>query len=43
MNLFTKIETVTDIANKLTVTKGEGEEGINWEIGIDVYTRLYIQ
>ena len=34
---------VTDVENKLTVTKGEGEEGINWETGIDIYTLLYIK
>ena len=28
---------------KLTVTKGERRGGINWEIGIDIYTLLYIK
>ena len=32
--------TVTHVENKLM---GEGEEGINWEIGIDIYTLLYIK
>ena len=32
---------VTDVENKLMVTRGEGEEEINWEIGIDIYTLLY--
>ena len=35
---------VTDVENKLTVTKGErGGEGINWEIGIEIDTLLYIK
>ena len=25
------------------VTKGERGEGINWEIGVDIYTLLYIK
>ena len=25
------------------VTKGEGRAGINWEIGIDIYTYIYIK
>ena len=33
---------VTNVENKLTVTKGEIERGINWEIGTDIYTQLYI-
>ena len=33
---------VTDVENKLMVTGGKGEV-INWEIGIDVYTLLYIK
>ena len=32
---------VTDVENKLMVTKGERGGGINWEIGIDTYTLLY--
>ena len=34
---------VTDVKNKLMVTKGERGGRINWEIGIDVYTLLYIK
>ena len=34
---------VTDVENKLTVTKGEKGGGINWEIGIDIFTLLYIK
>ena len=34
---------VTDVENKLMVTKGEMGGGINWEIGIDIYTLLYIE
>ena len=35
---------VTDVENRLMVTRGErGGGGINWEIGIDVDTLLYIQ
>ena len=44
MNYFTNRNRVTDVENKLTVTKGEagwGGGGINWEIGIDIYTLLY--
>ena len=33
---------VTNVENKLTVTKGEIERGINREIGTDIYTQLYI-
>ena len=33
-----------DIGNKLTVIKKEkGERGINWELGINMYTLLYIK
>ena len=32
----------TDVENKLMVTRGE-RGGINWEIGIDTYTLLYIK
>ena len=31
-----------DVENKLMVTRGWGG-GINWEIGIDTYTLLYIK
>ena len=34
---------VIDVENKLMVTKGERGRGINWEIGIDIYTLLYIK
>ena len=34
---------VTDVENKLMVTRGKGGGGINWEIGIDIYTLLYIK
>ena len=30
---------VTDVKNKLMITGG----GINWEIGLDIYTLLYIK
>ena len=33
----------TDVENKLLVTRGKRGEGINWEIGIDIYTLLYIK
>ena len=33
---------VADVENKLMVTRGSGG-GINWEIGIDIYTLLYIK
>ena len=36
MYLLTKQETVTDVENKLMVTRGERRE-INWETGIDIY------
>ena len=35
-----KTEIDTDIENKLM---GGGGGGINWEIGIDIYTLLYIK
>ena len=35
--------TVTDVENNLMVTSRETRGGINWEIGIDVYTLLYIK
>ena len=34
---------VKDVENKLMVTKEERGRGINWEIGIDIYTILYIK
>ena len=33
---------ITDVENNLMVTKGERWGGINWEIGIGIYTLLYI-
>ena len=33
---------VADVENKLMVTGGKGW-GINWKIGIDIYTLLYIK
>ena len=32
-----------DIENKLMVTKGEKEQRLNWESGINRYTLLYIK
>ena len=35
---------VTNVENKLMVTRGEsGRGGINWEIGIDIDTLLYLK
>ena len=34
---------VKDVENKLMVTKEERGRGINWEIGIDIYTLLCIK
>ena len=34
---------VTDIANNLMATGGKAGGGINWEIGIDIYTLLYVK
>ena len=33
---------ITDVENKFIVTKGE-RGGINWVIGIDIYTLLYLK
>ena len=41
--LIYKTDRLTDIENKPMVTKGEREEGINSEVGINVYTPLYIE
>ena len=30
---------ITDVKNKLVVTK----EGVNWELGVDIYTPLYMK
>ena len=41
--LIYKTETDSDLENKLKVTKGEMLGGrIIWEIGINIYTLLYI-
>ena len=31
---------VTDVENKLMVTKGEKRVGINWKVEIDIYTLI---
>ena len=33
----------TDVENKFMDTKGERESGVNWEIGIDIYTLLCVK
>ena len=45
MNLFTNQKpTYRNIENKLIVTKGEMcGEWINWELGINIHTLLYIK
>ena len=44
MNLFTNRNRLTDIENKLMVTKGEmWRGGINQELGINIYTLLSIK
>ena len=43
MNLFTKRNRDTDIESKRMVTKGGKGCGMNWEIGIDIYTLLGIK
>ena len=40
MNLFTNRNRLTDIENKLMVTKGEG---LNLEFGINRHTLLYVK
>ena len=41
MSLFTKqIQSHIFKKKKLMVTAGEGVVGINWEIGIDIYTTM---
>ena len=32
---------VTDVENKLMITKGQSGGKLNWETGIDIYTLLY--
>ena len=41
--LICKAETDTDVENKLVDTKGGSVGGMNWEIGIDIYTLLCIK
>ena len=43
MNLFTKQKQTPDIENKLMVTKGEAEGGINQEYVINRYILPYIK
>ena len=44
MNLFTKQNRLTDIKNKLMVTKGEmWRVGINQELGMNIHTLPYIK
>ena len=38
----TEIDPQTEITN-LWLPKGEGGGGINWEVGINIYTPLYIK
>ena len=33
----------TDVENKVWTPREEGEGGVNWETGIDIYTLLYIK
>ena len=32
----------TDIESNCMDAKGEGEDGMNWEIGVDIYTLLIV-
>ena len=41
-DLIYKAEVDTDIENKHMDTKGERGVGMNWEIGIDIYTLLIL-
>ena len=34
---------LTDVENKLEVTKEVGRRRINWEIGVDIDTLLYVK
>ena len=43
MILFASRNRDTDIEIKHMDTNGEREEGMNWEIGTDIYTLLYIK
>ena len=40
MNLFPKHKHRKNVENKFMIIKGEG---INWEIGTDIYTQLYVK
>ena len=46
--IYNKIQTqnrnrLTDVANKLLVTRGQGWEEINWNPGVDIYTLICIK
>ena len=43
MNLFTKQKKSHRCRKQTYGYRGESEGGINWEIGIDIYTLLYIK
>ena len=43
MNLFTEQKQTQRLRKQTNGYQGEVEGGINWEIGIDVYTLLYIK
>ena len=43
MNLFIDRNRFTELENEFMVTRREGGGGINWEIGIDIYTLLYVK
>ena len=44
MNLLQNRNRVTNVGKKLRVTKGERVRGgVNWKIGIDIYTLLCIR
>ena len=46
--IYNKIQTqnrnrLTDVANKLLVTRGQGWGEINWNPGVDIYTLICIK
>jgi hypothetical protein len=41
-DLICKLETDTDIENKLLDTKGKGQCGRDWETGVDIHTLLIL-
>ena len=43
LKYFESLNKLTDIENKVMVTKREVGGGINWELGIDIYTVLHIK